>query len=86
MKWSICGMVSPLPTSMHGMRISVASSTMSAVVRSVVQARITGLSSSQRSVRPTTESRPRSSAHCGWPIMAQKSHQCWSRLTTANPT
>ena len=36
---------------MHGMRISAASSTISAVVRSAAHARITGLSSSLRSVR-----------------------------------
>ena len=71
---------------MHGMRSSDASSTMSAVVRPAVHSRITGFSSSLRSVRVATLSSAASAAQSGRPIMAQKSCQCWTRLTTAKPT
>ena len=84
-KWSISGIVRPLPIGATGIRISDAISTISAVVRAVDHSRITGTSSAERRRRSMAMNSDSSSVHAGCSISAQKSSHCWP-VMTKNPT
>ena len=71
------GRVAPLPTSATGIRNSVASSTISAVVRADVHSSITVSSSARCSVRYVPRARRSSACQSSRPIIVQKSSHCW---------
>ena len=69
-KWSVAGMVAPLPIGAWGMRKAAVSSSTSAEVCSAIHASISG----RRWPRCTNSLR--SSVHSGLPTSAQKSSHC----------
>ena len=78
-KWSVRGIVAPLPIGACGMRNAPATSRISAIVCSAIHAATSGF----RWARLANSER--SSVHSGWSTIAQKSSHCWP-VPTPRPT